>query len=196
MGSMDNKVEKFERSVMLETDKFAKKLENDIEAYKVRAAEQTMNDELERSYSMIQARIHQIKKQFRDTVAQQRVDAKRGILHRRAEIEEKVFAAVCEKILKYAGTKEYGAALESSIINAKKQYVGEKIAVYVSERDMEIVRRIDGVLPKCDIMLGGFEVDVLSKKMIDDRTFDTKIKEQREYFRENSGLGIGREGAV
>lgn len=115
----------------------------------------------------------------------------------RDSITDEVFAEAAENIAAFTQTPEYELFLTKSLMNIAGIYGRNPITVFARPSDLQQVKGLLHCLPvnselKTDtgIILGGLKALCSEMSLRLDDTLDSRLKMQKQYFYENSGLTI------
>ena len=123
-------------------------------------------------------------------------DTDRRLMQKRNELAENVFQEAVNRIKAFTEKEEYIKMLvDKAKILADKGY--QDPVIVMREQDLSYKEQIlklfiNGCTIQTDeeIQYGGFRLECLKQGIVIDETFDTAIKEQKEWFYHNSGLFV------
>ena len=154
--------------------------------------DQTENEILVETYTMIQRKVSEIKSEVGREISVKNVESRKAIVSERDHYTDSIFSEVKKKLSGYKKSESYVQYLKQSIASARET-LGELTQIYVSRPDVEIVKNlVDDVYVRQDlrIILGGLIAE--SDGLTVDFTFDKKLKQEREKF-ETMLAAIGSE---
>ena len=142
----------------------------------------TENEILVETYTMIQSKVSEIKSEVGREISVKNVESRKAIVSERDHYTDSIFGEVKKKLSVYKKTESYVQYLKQSIASARET-LGELTQIYVSRPDVEIVKKlVDDVYVRqaLRIILGGLIAE--SDGLTADFTFDKKLKQEREKF--------------
>ena len=114
-----------------------------------------------------------------------------------SELCKKVFDAAGEKINEYTKTDSYREKLVSSAKEIAEAFDGGDVELFLRKEDLVFSDDLKAIFKNgCvvtesdDIVYGGLRAADRKTHCLADDTLDTKLKEQKEWFLEHSGLSI------
>lgn len=191
------KLGKFSEMVM--QDAYRKKNE------RIRQAEQEKKDliaseeikYLQKAYEKIQEAIRRFDKEHNEEISKAIVESKEAMFNRRDEIIRSVFANVEKRLQEFVKGKEYPAWIEKTLSSALQEAGDGRIAVTVSEEDLELFKQIRTRLgagfelsESDEDIIGGFLITNMDKGLIWDYTFLNRLNQERAAFLERTALNI------
>lgn len=168
----------------------------EVEEFKKQEIENATKEGIKDAYALIQKESSSKKAVIVSDLARREQESRKKLFIKRNEIVEKVFADAKEKLLNFTKTDEYTDYIKESIKNIAEAFKGEACIIYVKECDMDKAELIKEYIANCDIVcdnaikLGGIKGYCEKLSIIADNTLDTKLKDQRIWFTENSGLKV------
>lgn len=124
-------------------------------------------------------------------------DGQKKLFLERMEMTDKVFKKAEEKLIEYTEKPEYYEKLEQSAKNIAALFGSENCVIYVNEKDMaysdKIKAQFSGKTEICTdrtIKIGGLKGYCETMSIVADETLDSRLKAQKEWFIENSGLSV------
>jgi len=197
MTNENEKLEKFKLAVFAEIDIKTTQIQQEAQEYKEQKIEKSKQEQLEKSYFMIQNKSEEIKKQCKREVAKRSLDAKRSLLIKRNEITLRVFENVKNKLLEYTKTQDYKQYLIKTIAEFSKINSYESIDILIRSEDMKFSDDIKTAYAKnCNvkefpsIKVGGFIARNDEIGVYFDETLEKKLEAQKGFFIEHSQLNI------
>lgn len=138
-------------------------------------AQMTVQQESEKTNEESAARTEEYN---RRRISKTALDAKRAVLTRREEMHEQICSKVREKLKLFCGTKDYERRMAEEI---DKTGGISGADIYVSPSDMRLKELFAGrgarsVNPDPKISCGGFYIIYPETGMIDDRTYDLRLR--------------------
>lgn len=194
MPKIDERIEQIGAAIVSQATQESKEIidkanqirEQEIAAYKEQVIEK-MFEELQQKTRAVR------QKAIRDK-AQAELGANRELLLRREELAVAVFAGAKSRLFDYVATPAYRAALLQELAALADQYDHSDSIVLLREADMALADDIQKLLPGCQVQadpfirLGGFMLRNRAAGVLVDETLDARLKAQRPWFLQNSGL--------
>lgn len=124
------------------------------------------------------------------------VTARQSLLRRREELSGMVMAAVWTRLLEYAKTPEYRAAVKDELASLKERYDHSASILYLRDADMDMAAELCALLPGSQaeadpaIKAGGWKLQNTAAEILIDETLDTRLSGQWPWFLQNSGLQV------
>ncbi len=201
MNNVDDKLEKFTRTVMMEVTQKRTEILKKAELDKNRAVEQKELDFLEVAYECIQREIRNARKDKHEQISRAVMERKRILFQKRSEIIEEVFSDLEKEIVAFIKSKDYEAFLLDRVKEGCATVGTGEIIVYLNATDMKMTKHIKDKLAKdleitiqieeeVQDMIGGCKVLNKTKNMVIDFSMLNSIEKQREEFLKISGLVI------
>jgi V/A-type H+-transporting ATPase subunit E len=197
MANEEYKLAKFQAAVFAEIDAKAAQIEHEAEEFKEQELEKTKDEQLTKSFYLIQEKSEEIKKDFKHEVAKFSLEQKHAVLLKRNEITENIFANVKQQVVDYTNTLEYKDYLLSSVSHFAKNASYDNLEIMVTSKDLAFANEIIKAYGKdCNVKesntieLGGFIACNTDQGIYFDETLEQKLAEQKKYFIEHSQLDI------
>jgi len=171
------------------------RIRGEVEEYKAQKIEQATDSGLKDAYELIQREINAKKTELLTEKAQKENALRQKLFCERTRISNEVFQKAEEKLTAFTQTQEYRDMTISSVQKIS-ELVDDVCTVYVKESDMSLSDAIikicpDAVIyPDPEIKIGGVKVFCHAKCVLYDDTLDTRLKDQRAWFAEESGLKV------
>lgn len=193
--------EKTKESKFLDAiNKYAEKqkatISTEVEDYKNRRIEQATEDGLKDAYDLIRRDIAKRKAEIVVEYAAKEHALRTGQFEKRSRICGEVFQKAKDKLIRFTDSPDYEEYLRRSAAEIAAMFPGERITVFLSERDMPRVDSLRAILPDAEfkedpaVRIGGIKAYCREKGILADDTLDTKLADQREWFIENAGLKV------
>ena len=196
MAYDNEKLQRFEQSVLMEAEKKIKDIQAETEKVKADELENTRQKEYDKMFSVMQEQVHQLQLKYRQEVTKVELDGKRELLEFRNQLAEKVFQEAEAKLIKFTDTKEYASFLLTSIQTAAEAFSGEPVIISVQKKDLSLSEKIRKLVPTATVQvdpankLGGFKLIQSEKNVLQDETFANDLDKQRQEFYRTCGLTI------
>jgi vacuolar-type H+-ATPase subunit E/Vma4 len=182
-------------AIIGQAEQEAKELREKATATYQREVKQFENELLDGMFGRIQAKASRIRQDSVTAAAREELEARRALLNHRAELTERVFSAVAERLRAYAKTEEYAQAALKAAEKLKARFAGADATVYVAAGDRLLGEKLAAVFggrleTADDIELGGFRLLSPALGVLLDETLDEKLAEQKPGFLESCGLRV------
>lgn len=129
--------------------------------------------------------------------AKHEAEANLKVFKKRQMITEDVFAKATKKLQEYTETAEYKKRLEIIAKECADFFGKSYVEICLCKRDMKFANKLCSKFggksiakEVADIKIGGMRVYCPEKQIAVDRTLDTKLYEQREWFYTNADLKL------
>ncbi len=196
MAYDNEKLQRFEQSVLMEAEKKIQEIQAETEKMKENELENTRQKEYDKMFSVMQEQVHQLQLKYRQEVTKVELDGKRELLEFRNQLTEKIFQEAEEKLQKFTDTKEYQSFLLTSIQTAAESFTGQPMIISIQEKDLPLTEKICELVPTATAQadpanqLGGFKLIQPEKNVLQDETFANDLDKQRQEFYRTCGLTI------
>ena len=193
----DDKVSKFIEAINEDANRRKLRIEREIEDFNRDEMEKAANQALEEAYYLIRRETAAMRADYNSKISAREADGRRELMQKRDEITAKLFGNVKEKLISFSHTKEYKKSLLKSVEKMAGLLPGSGAVIYVKPEDMALEEdlrkafgRDCGVEPDPSIEIGGARGRCEKAHKIADDTLDVRLKNQREWFLNNSGLTV------
>ncbi|MDR1564517.1 MAG: hypothetical protein LBS74_06135 [Oscillospiraceae bacterium] len=196
MSVQDEKLSKFLTAITEYATEQRTHLLAEVEEQNRIELEKAENEVLNESYALMQKELAEMRSEMRRDLCKRQMEARSGILKKRTQIEDEVFALSQKKLAEFTKDLEYIKLLEHDAAAMHDIFKNEKsITVYVRPEDMEhsaLLREAAGIPCQLEqdasIKIGGIRAESPATGLVADSTLDSALRAQREWFLENSGL--------
>lgn len=202
MGFENDKLQKFSKAVYNEANEKVKEILSEAENSRQTILNEANDVSLNNAYEMIQNDIKKISSKYVKIVSKAELDAKREVLCHREELSTLVFANVKAQINEFTLGKNYEdylvKLLKQTLCSADTQGSKNGIEIFLATKDMkykDVLIKASNledvtVTEKHSIILGGLQVLFLSSNIVDDKTLDSALSEQKDIFNQSVSLRI------
>lgn len=180
-------------------NKYAKEQRDElnIEAERLRKEEEMrIEDEmLSDAYKLIQREMAEMKTEISREYSNKEIEGRRKLFEKRSDIMEEVFDKARERLIAFTKSDSYEKFLKDVVSSILETLLESDLVLYLRSEDQSFV---DMLMSSCKIQcefsvddsikLGGVRGYSKSQGVIVDETLDARLKDQREWFIENSGL--------
>lgn len=182
-------------------EKYAKQqrdaLISETELFEKQALQKAEEEGLRDAYNLIHREQDAMKAAIAADMAKKEAEGNLVIFKKRQQITYEVFEKAKAKLQKYAKTPAY---LDKLIAYAKECadfFKDSTVEICLNKQDMKYADKISKVFKGntsvkevSDILIGGLRVYCPERQIVVDKTLDTKLEEQREWFYINSSLQV------
>lgn len=199
MRVTNEKLEKFSNSIFNDVNKKAKEILDNAQKTYDDILEKAKDEALNIAYEMIQENNNKITSKYKKIVSKAEIEARKEVLSHREELSQLIFANVKAKLNTFTLSDKY----ENYLVNVLKESLSnvdtkEGIEIFLSPKDMKFKDKLVGasnfkdvkISENQNIKLGGLEILFVGSNIIDDKTFDSALLEQKEIFNQSSKLKI------
>ena len=195
MDQLDYNLKRFADAVYADAENEKKATLEELSARKEAQFSKIEDALLRDCYTAIQSEITKIKTETQLVLSEETQKSRRALLDRRQKIEEALFSAAEEKLLRYTKSGEYLPRLKKELEKVGAPYFALPCTLFLREEDLPLAAELCSLFSQCsaepgNIRLGGFILRCDEKHINIDGTFDSRLSERREAFKQNSGLTI------
>lgn len=195
MPDESTKISKFLEAI----DKYAKEQRDKLnsEAERIRKEEEIrIEDEiLGNAYKLIQREMAEMHTEISKEYSNREIEVRRKIFKQRLEIMEEVFDKAYDKLIAFTKSDSYEKFLKDVIHSVLETLSESDLVLHLRSEDQYFVDTLKSSCKiQCEfriddsIKLGGIKGYSKAQGIIVDETLDARLKDQREWFIENSGL--------
>lgn len=182
-------------------EKFAQQqrdtLQSETKDFEQRVMRQAEEEGLRDAYNLIHKEQDAMRASIAAELAKKEAQGNLEVFKKRQQITEEIFAKATAKLQEYTGTPEYEKKLVGYAQECAQYFDKDDIELCIAKKDAAIANKLAKAFKgKCtikevaDITVGGFRVYCPQKKIAVDKTLDTKLQEQRDWFYTNSDLQV------
>lgn len=153
---------------------------------------QGLNKEID---SYFESELNDLRLSTATSISQCKLKTKRDLLKIRQDLANKLFDEIRDRLVKFVNSKEYDTFLKNKLNKYKLDYT--KGFFEVKENDLSKFKNLleslninSDVNSSNTIKIGGFNFVSDALKLEIDETLDTSLKEQEEWFQDNSGFTL------
>ena len=189
MDQLDYNLKRFADAVYADAENEKQATLAELSAKKEEQFSKIEDQLLRECYHTIQSEIAKIRNQSQLVLSEETQKS------RRQQIEEAIFAAAEEKILSYTSGEEYRLRLKKELTEAGAPYRTLPCTLFLRRSDLPLSEELCSLFTQCrveagNIRLGGFILRCDEKHISIDGTFDSRLAQKREEFKQYSGLTI------
>lgn len=170
---------------------------SETELFEKQAMQKAEEEGLRDAYNLIHKEQDAMKSAISADMAKKESEGNLLIFKKRQQITNQVFAKATEKLQEYTKTKAYYEKLVAYAKECAEFFDNATLEICLSKQDMQyandIIKLFKGectVKEVADIIIGGLRVYCPERQIAVDKTLDTKLEEQREWFYINSDLQV------
>lgn len=129
-------------------------------------------------------------------ISESSAEYRKKVFERRNEIERTVFSGVEKRLAEFTESEEYKEFLLESARRITAEFDGGTVTFLLRSEDMKYAELLCGefdgarVQEDSSVRIGGLRARSASKPLLVDDTLDGRLKQQTQFFEENSGLYI------
>lgn len=193
MATIEDRARLIRESMLGQAKKEASAIREKADAFRKEELARLEDQVLAQIYKKIKSDVAALQNATIREVAQYELEQRRRSLGRREELAALVFAAVRSKLLDYANTEEYRAALLEDIGEHADEFEGCRIGVREADLGLSaLIREKMGqeskVVQDPSVRIGGFTLTHQGKRLFYDGTLDARFLQSKSWFYENSSL--------
>lgn len=201
MGYDEEKLHRFKKSILEETEKKIQKMEQDTQAYCKREIEKAEQKEYDHIFNYMQSKIHNIQWKYKQQVTKAQLESKRNILTKRNALMSQVFSEVEASLLSFTKTKQYPDFLMSHLKDAiaAHHFHDENVVIYLRKEDQQLQSQIETAFKPMKVeidqtnRLGGFKIINQKTGLLIDETFKSSLANAHEKFYMQEDLTVEEE---
>ncbi len=194
----EDKMKRFEASIMKKASERQGEILRQIEGMERQELEKVQNDILADTYQMVEGEISELSTDYRRELAKKTLEYHGKLLKERDTMVEKLFTEARNLLIAFARSgSEYETFLLGKVRWMASNFAYENSHLLIQKCDTALEERIKEafglpcmVLVTEDFEIGGVILYNLEQSLIVDESLDTALKEQRQWFLENSGLTL------
>lgn len=182
-------------------EKYAKQqrdaLISETELFEKQALQKAEEEGLRDAYNLIHREQDAMKAAIAADMAKKEAEGNLVIFKKRQQITHEVFEKAKAKLQKYVKTPAYQNKLIAYAKECADFFKDSTVEICLSKQDIKYADKISKVFKGdtavkevSDILIGGLRVYCPERQIAIDKTLDTKLEEQREWFYINSSLQV------
>ena len=196
MSYDQQKLLRFQESVLKDADEKIARMNRNISKYEQRELENAKQQQLDIIFTYMQNRVQSLKSEYAHKVTKRSLELKKEILSFRNGLVEKIVQQCKSEILHFVNSDKYKSYLLDGVKNAidKFSIVGAKIAL--RKEDMKFkdellkISELSEIISDNKNKLGGFKLIAPRRGIMVDKTIETILAEQVRSFSKTDGLRI------
>lgn len=191
MAKLDERMQLIGDAIISQAQSEAKEIIQKATAIRDKEIAECEDNIVRDMFDKVQKQSAALRQESIKNAAKSQMEAHRSLHLRRNELTEQVFSNTREKLLKYADTSDYRAALLKDAAALKDVYDHTASTVYVRKSDLPLAGEITAALGggnvavDASIKVGGFKLRNEKAKTLVDETLDGRLEAQRPWFLQN-----------
>jgi V/A-type H+-transporting ATPase subunit E len=197
MATNDEKVNKFYVAINHYAEEQRKKIEQEIAEYKQKELEETEVYVLAEAYRLIQKEMAEMRNGISRELARRELNARRELLAKRQKITEEVFERAEKSLYEFTKKSEYAKLLQKFAGELSTVFHKSGTVLCIKKDDQkyqELIQQAFGsdcsFQIEADIHIGGIRAYNSEMGIVADKTLDSMLENQQEWFEENSGMAV------
>ncbi|MEE0858288.1 MAG: V-type ATP synthase subunit E family protein [Acutalibacteraceae bacterium] len=170
---------------------------SETELFEKQVLKKAEEEGLRDAYNLIHREQDAMRSSIAAEMAKKEAKGNLEIFKKRQQITEEVFAKATAKLQEYTKTPKYEEKLTAYTKECAEYFGNATVEICLCKRDMKFAEKLSKIFSgECtvkevaDINVGGLRVYCPDKQIAIDKTLDTKLDEQREWFYTNSSLQV------
>lgn len=195
--SDNDKTSKFLTAIEKYADRQKEKINREVEEFKNAEIKKASDEGLKDAYALIQREMAASRTKISSEMAKREESGKKKIFQKRSEITASVFEKAELELQKYTSTDEYKKLLLNDAKEIADFFGNKSIVLYLNKKDICMSDKLIALFTgKCsvktanDISIGGIRALCEETQTVIDKTLDTKLESQKQWFFSNSGLKV------
>ncbi len=197
MATNDEKMNKFYLAINHYAEEQRNKIEQEVAEFKQKELEEAEVDVLAEAYRLIQKEMAEMRNGISREMAQREMNGRRELLGKRQKITEEIFERATKSLFEFTQKSEYATLLQKFAGELSKVFRKPGTILYIKEDDQKyqglIKEAFDGDCTfnfDTAIHIGGIRAYNSEMGIVADKTLDSMLEDQREWFEENSGMAV------
>lgn len=195
--SDNDKTSKFLTAIEKYADRQKEKINNEVEEFKKAEIKKASDEGLKDAYALIQREMAASHTSISSEMAKREDSGKKKIFKKRSEIMAEVFEKAKIKLQEYTSTDKYKDFLLEDAKEISDFFGNKTVVLYLNKKDMALSGKLTSLFTgKCsaetanDIVIGGIRALCEETQTVIDKSLDTKLESQKQWFISNSGLKV------
>lgn len=198
MANTEEKTGNFLKAIQKYADEQKHQIESEVELFKKEELKKAEEEGLKDAYALIQKEMASKKISITRQTAKDEAESKKELYAKRIDITSNVFESAFNELCKYTLTDSYKEQLKKTATDMAKVFNGQDLIVSIKPQDDGLKGDISACFNGCNISIktdnhikiGGLAVYCENQGVYIDKTLDTKLSDQKEWFFQNSNLEI------
>lgn len=191
------KTSKFLNAIQKYADEQKAQINNEVEQFKAEEIKKATDESLQDAYVLIHREMDAMRVAISSDIAKRTEQGKQVLFKKRADISADVFAKAKEQLKEFTNSEKYQAQLMADAKAAADFFGNNTVVLYVRSADAQYTDKLTAyftgecsVQTAADITIGGFRAVCTTTRTMIDKTLDTKLEAQKDWFHKNSGLKV------
>lgn len=170
---------------------------SETELFERQALQKAEEEGLIDAYNLIHKEQDAMKAEIAADLAKKEAEGNLEIFKKRQQITKEVFEKAKTKLQEFTKTSAYQDKMISYAKECADFFEDTAVEICLNKQDMKYADKISSVFKGevtvkevADILIGGLRVYCPSKQIAVDKTLDTKLEGQREWFYANASLQV------
>lgn len=185
--TIEEKLQHFKDACVADAMKAADKILSDYKCALEKDFSDYQNSEVKLADMEVKTESTRIDKETNKELALEQIKLRMELSKKAAELKEKIFTQLEEKLAVFQSSPEYEALLDTQIEEALNFAGNDEVRIYIDPNDESLVHSLS-VKHKIDIAVskypfhGGMRAVIPAKNILIDNSFGKKIAEAKEKF--------------
>ncbi|MDR1914122.1 MAG: V-type ATP synthase subunit E [Clostridiales bacterium] len=141
----------------------------------------------------LRSETYKIERKKNKEIIQASTEARKNAVELRSRLIQGLFDGVTERLRKYTESEEYKTDLTRRVAELIQKH--NRCKIFISKRDVPLLKFYEDkteIVPVDDDYIGGFKLMNLDKNSLEDYTYQSRLKDERERFNELKLADYGR----
>ncbi len=172
-------------------------LQTETEVFEKEALQKAERDGLRDAQSLINKERTAMRAKISADMAKKEADGNLEIFKTRQRMTAEIFEKASEKLRNYTATPDYEKKLLAYARECAEFFGKADVEVCLCKRDIPLAEKITAIFGAgctvkevADIRIGGLRAYCPQQQIAVDKTFDTQLEQQKEWFYEHSDLKV------
>lgn len=197
MATNDEKINKFYLAINHYAEEQRSKIEQEVSEFKQKELNEAEVEVLAEAYRLIQKEMVEMRNGISREMAQRGMKARRELLAKRRKITEGIFDCATKALSELTQKNDYAALLRKFAGELSQAFNKQGTVICIKEDDQkyqELIKEAFG--SDCTfefdptILIGGIRAYNSEMGIVADKTLDSMLEDQHEWFEENSGMAV------
>jgi len=197
MATNDEKINKFYLAINHYAEEQRSKIEQEVSEFKQKELDEAEVEVLAEAYRLIQKEMAEMRNGISREMAQRGMNARRELLAKRRKITEGIFDRATKALSELTQKTDYAALLRKFAGELSQAFNKQGTVICIKEDDQKHKELIkEGFGSDCTfeidptILIGGIRAYNSEMGIVADKTLDSMLEDQHEWFEENSGMAV------
>lgn len=192
-----DKSSKFLDAIQKFADEQRDKINNEVAQFKSAELKNAEDEGIKDAYTLIHKEMDAMCISISSEMAKREEEGKAKIYKRRNEITQEVFAQAKKQLKNFTSSENYIKQLEQDIKEVADLFGRKSVVLKVRETDVSLLEPFLYLLQgpcsietATDICVGGIKAMCLNNHTMVDKSLDTKLEAQKDWFYKNADLKV------